>query len=167
MRRWLADVRGLTVDVGGGTGRVKSLLSPGAWHVCVDLDSQKLTGYASKFRDGRPVFGDALRLPLQNDVAEAVTFVAVSHHLTESELTTAFEEIARVLAPTGTFYFLDSISAPRRIASRWLWRYDRGAHPRTSEQLLDHLRSRFKIVDTFEYTIGHRYLACRCQRPTA
>ena len=164
MRRWLAEARGLTVDVGGGTGRVKSLLPTAARHVCVDVDPQKLAGYVSKYEHGQAVFGDALRLPLQGDVANAVTLVAVSHHLTESELTIAFDEIARVLAPNGTFYFFDAILAPNRWLSRWLWRHDRGAHPRTSEQLLYHLSSHFRIVDTFEYSIWHRYLACRCQR---
>jgi SAM-dependent methyltransferase len=164
MRRWLAEARGITIDIGGGTGRIKTLLPAGASHVCVDVDPHKLAGYVSKFRDGRPLFGDVLRLPLRSDAARAVTFVAVSHHLTDSELAIALDEIARVLAPDGTFYFLDPIFVPRRWLSRWLWRHDRGAYPRTSEQLLHHLRNRFRIVDTFEYSIWHRYLTCRCQR---
>jgi SAM-dependent methyltransferase len=164
MRRWLADARGLVVDVGGGTGRLKDVLPPGTRHVCVDVDPQKLAGYVAKFQDARPLFGDALNLPVRSGAAQAVTLVAVSHHLTDQQFAIALEEIDRSLAPTGTFFFLDGIFAPQRIVSRWLWRYDGGAHPRSSEELLGRLRDRFTIVDSFEYTVWHSYLACRCER---
>ena len=164
MRRWLANERGLVVDVGGGTGRLKRLLPRSVRHVCIDMDELKLSGYAAKHPDALPVYGDALRLPLRSGVAQLVAFIAVSHHLTDTELAQALGEAARVQAPTGTVFFLDAILAPDRRASRFLWRHDRGAHPRTKERLLYELKKCFRVVEQFEYTLVHRYLVCRCQR---
>lgn len=46
---------------------------------------------------------------------------------------------------------------------RVLWRHDRGAYPRTKEQLVSAC-SALRLVDCFEHTIWHRYPGCRCQR---
>jgi SAM-dependent methyltransferase len=164
MRRWLASARGLVVDVGGGTGRIKALLPRDTRHVCVDVDGLKLGGYARKFADAVPLYGDATRLPLRSGIAEAVTFVAVSHHLTDDELDRALGEIARVQSPKATLFFFDAVLAPTRTLSRLLWQHDRGAYPRTAEQLVGHLEKYFRVVDRFEHTIWHRYVGCRCER---
>ena len=164
MRRLLKDEGGLVIDVGGGTGRLKGLLPAAARHVCVDVDALKLSGYTAKYDNGMAVFGDGLRLPLRSAIAQLVLFVAVSHHLTDDELTQTLAEMARVQAPSGTVFFCDALLAPERLVSRLLWRNDRGAHPRTAERLLGELRRHFRIVEQFEYTIWHRYLVCRCQR---
>ncbi len=164
MRHWLAGVRGLVIDIGGGTGRIKTLLPLNSRHVCVDLDELKLSGYAAKFDDALPVHGDASMLPLRSGAVDAITFVAVSHHLTDDELGRVFKEIARVQSPNGTFFFFDAIEVPDRFLSRLLWRHDRGSYPRTKNQLVTELQRHFRVVDCFEHTIMHRYVACRCER---
>lgn len=163
MRRWLADARGLVIDIGGGTGRIKTLLPSNTRHVCIDVDEMKLSGYTTKFPDALAVHGDASMLPLRSGAVDAITFVAVSHHLTDEQLGRVFDEIARVQSPKGTFFFFDAIHVPDRFLSRLLWRHDRGAYPRTKEQLVAVLRRHFHVVDCFEHTILHRYVACRCK----
>jgi SAM-dependent methyltransferase len=164
MRRWFAGARGLVVDVGGGTGRIKTLLPSNTRHVCIDLDELKLSGYAAKFDDGLAVQGDASMLPLRSGAVDAITFVAVSHHLTDQGLSRVFDEIARVQSPHSTFFFFDAIHVPGRLLSRLLWHHDRGSYPRTKNQLVTELRRHFRVIDCFEHTILHRYVACRCER---
>jgi SAM-dependent methyltransferase len=163
MRRWLANAQSPLVDVGGGTGRLKPLIPADARHICIDVDWLKLARYATRFQDGVPIYGDALSLPLRSGVARSVAFIAISHHLSDEQLDLAFSEIARVQAPGSTLFFLDSVQAADRTASRLLWRHDRGAYARTAERLLCELRKHFRVVDSFEFTILHRYFACRCQ----
>jgi ubiquinone/menaquinone biosynthesis C-methylase UbiE len=164
LRKWLASANGLTIDVGGGTGNLKALLPAGnVSHVCVDRDPRKLSGYVAKFRDARPLYGDATRLPVRNRTAPVVAMVAVSHHLTDVELDEALGEIARIQAPAGTFFFFDALLVPERLISRFLWARDRGAHPRTAVDIVARLQKNFQIVEQFEYTVWHRYLACRCR----
>jgi ubiquinone/menaquinone biosynthesis C-methylase UbiE len=105
LRKWLMNERGLVVDVGGGTGNLKTLLPSDVRHVCVDTDQMKLSGYGSKFRDALPLYGDAMCLPVRSGVAPLVAFIAVSHHLTDAQLDVALGEIARIQAPTGSFFF--------------------------------------------------------------
>ena len=163
LRKWLANSRGLVVDVGGGTGTLKALLPSTVRHVCVDTDRMKLSGYAAKFPDALPLYGDAMRLPLRTRVAPQVALIAVSHHLTDAELEAALSEIARIQAPTGSFFFFDALLVPERRASRFLWRRDRGAHPRTADDIVGRLQKHFDVIERFEYTVWHRYLACRCR----
>jgi ubiquinone/menaquinone biosynthesis C-methylase UbiE len=163
IRKWLANERGLLVDVGGGTGTLKTLLPAAVRHVCIDPDPVMLAGYAAKFRDGLPLFGDAVRLPVRDGAAPLVALIAVSHHLTDNQLEEALGEIARIQAPHGSFFFFDALLVPERLASRFMWRRDRGAHPRTAADIIARLQKYFQMVDHFEYTLWHRYLACRCR----
>jgi ubiquinone/menaquinone biosynthesis C-methylase UbiE len=164
LRKWLANARGLVIDVGGGTGGVKSLLPSSVHHVCVDADQMKLAGYVAKFQDALPICGDATRLPFRSSVAPAVMLIAVSHHLTDAELDCALGEIARIQSPEGSFFFFDALFVPERLASRLLWRRDRGAHPRTADDIVRRLRKHFEVIERFEYTVWHRYLACSCRK---
>ena len=163
LRKWLAHERGLVIDVGGGTGTLKSLLPSAVRHVCVDTDGMKLSGYVRKFTDAVALYGDAMQLPIRSGIAPLVTLIAVSHHLTDAEFDAALAEIARIQAPAGSLYFFDALLVPERLASRFMWRRDRGAHPRTTEEIIGRLQKHFTVVDRFEYTLWHRYLACRCQ----
>jgi SAM-dependent methyltransferase len=163
LRRWLRNVRGLVVDVGGGTGFIKTVLLPGGRHVAIDLDSLKLRGYTTKFVDAQALFGDARRLPVRTGAVSTVMFVAVSHHLTDPELDDAFAEIARVQTADGSLFFFDALLLPDRLASRFMWGRDRGAYPRKAADLIGRLQRRLRIVEQFEVTLRHHYLACRCQ----
>ena len=151
------------LDVGGGTGTVKSSLAPGVRHVCVDLERAKLNGYKSKFEDARPVQGDAAALPVRNGAVDAVTLALVTHHLTEPDLRGVLGEIARVLAPSGVLVLYDAVWAPLRPASRVLWRLDRGSHPRTAQQLEAALRQHFTVVGQRQFAVFHRYVAFVCR----
>lgn len=164
LRKWLVNERGLLIDVGGGTGTLKTLLPAAVRHVCVEPDPAMLSGYVAKFRDGLPLNGDAIRLPVRDRVAPLVALIAVSHHLTDAEFEDALGEIARIQTPSGSFFFFDALLVPERMASRFLWRRDRGAHPRTAKDIVARLQKHFEMVEQFEYTLWHRYLACRCRR---
>jgi SAM-dependent methyltransferase len=163
LRRRLARSRGLVVDVGGGTGQVKTLLPAGTRHVCIDVDPLKLAGYASKFPDAMPIVGDVMRLPLGTGSTPFLTFIAVSHHLDEEQFEAALRELARVQAPTGVLFFFDAVWAPDFRISRMLWKRDGGAYPRTVSRLVVSLRKHFRIVEQHEFSLWHRYLGCRCE----
>lgn len=92
-----------------------------------------------------------------------MTCIGVSHHLTDAELDVAIGEIARIQTPTRSFFFFDPVLAPDRMASRFLWRRDRGAHPRIAKQIVGLLQKHVQVVQRFEQTVWHRYLGCRCR----
>src|SRR4051812_36602460 len=145
IRKWMANERGLLVDVGGGTGTLKTLLPAAVRHVCIDPDPVMLAGYAAKFGDGLPLFGDAVRLPVRDGAAPLVALIAVSHHLTDNQFEDALTEIARIQAPRGSFFFFDALLVPERLASRFMWRRDRGAHPRTAADIIARLQQHFEM----------------------
>jgi ubiquinone/menaquinone biosynthesis C-methylase UbiE len=164
LRQWLAHERGLVIDVGGGTGRTKALLPAAARLVCIDIDWRKLSAFHARFPDASAVVADALMLPIRSAAAPLITCIAVSHHLDDRQLERALAEIARIQTPTGAFFFLDAVWIPDRRASRVLWRRDRGAHPRTAQQIREMINRYFRVVEQFEVTVWHRYVACRCMR---
>lgn len=165
IRRWLAQESGLVIDIGGGTGYLKTLLPRGMRHVCIDVEIPKLRRYVAKSVDAMPVAGDVMNLPLRTGSVDHIALVAVSHHLSDEEFELALRELARVLRPTGVLFFFDALWAPEFRVSRLLWHRDRGAHPRTREQLIDSLHRHFRVVDRIAVTAWHRYLGCRCQLP--
>ena len=151
------------LDVGGGTGAIKTLIDPGVRHVCVDLERAKLEGYAAKFADGRPVQADASALPVRDHAVDAVTLALVTHHLSEADLDVVLGEIARVLKPEGVLVLYDAVWTPSRLASRILWKYDRGSHPRTADQIVSAVRTHFSILERREFAVLHRYAAFLCK----
>ncbi len=64
----------------------------------------------------------------------------------------------RALRPSGHLLFVDAVWAPRRVAGRLLWRYDRGAFPRTPEALQAMLALGFDPVREQRYAYLHDYL---------
>ena len=161
---WLRLAAGaLVLDVGGGTGSLKSLLGDGVHHVCIDLERPKLNGYAARFEDSNPVQADATALPVRTGSVQMVVLALVTHHLTDIDLATVLRESARVLAPQGVLVLYDAVWAPRRLAGRLLWRYDRGSNPRTAVQLSTALDRHFRIIDRRDFAVFHRYAAFRCQ----
>jgi ubiquinone/menaquinone biosynthesis C-methylase UbiE len=151
------------LDVGGGTGVVKTLMGAGVRHVCVDLEREKLTRYVSKFDDALPIQADAAALPFCAGSVDAVTLALVTHHFTEPDLHEALGEIARVLKPAGVLVLYDPVWAPSRLPSRLLWKYDRGSHPRTADQIAAALLMHFRIVSRHEFAVMHRYAAFLCR----
>jgi ubiquinone/menaquinone biosynthesis C-methylase UbiE len=146
------------LDVGGGTGLPPSLWPVGATYVCLDIDPIKLAGFQRKDRPGAALRGDATRLPLDTKSVDLVVCKDVSHHLTDAQLPALFRESARVLKPGGRMLFIDAVNAPERWRSRVLWRYDRGAHPRTIEMLKQAMASEFEVTRWEVFATLHRYV---------
>lgn len=155
MRPILEETDGAVVlDAGAGTGTVEALLPRSARYVWLDPDPQKLSGFRHK-SEALAVLGDATRIPFKDGSVDWAISIAVSHHLDDENLAGMLDELRRVVRKR--LFFLDAVVTPA-LASRLLWRYDRGRHPRTADSLRKQLAMRFDIVSDEEFTILHRYL---------
>jgi SAM-dependent methyltransferase len=154
LRRTLAGASGTVLDVGGGTGAVESALPPSARYLWLDPDARKLRRFRAKSQ-APAVLGDATNLPLRDASVDWAVSVAVSHHLDDEALARTLDELRRVVR--GRVVFMDAVVTPRR-ASRILWRYDRGRHPRPADVLERELGARFRLDSVEQFTTLHRYL---------
>jgi uncharacterized protein YbaR (Trm112 family) len=144
----------IVLDAGAGTGTIEGLLPRSARYVWLDPDPQKLSGFRHK-SEAPAVLGDATRIPFKDGSVDWAISIAVSHHLDDEELAGMLDELRRVVRKR--LFFLDAVVAPA-YASRLLWRYDRGRHPRSADSLRKQLAMRFDIVSDEEFTVLHRYL---------
>jgi SAM-dependent methyltransferase len=144
----------IVLDAGAGTGTVEALLPRSARYVWLDPDQQKLSGFRHK-SEAPAVLGDATRIPFKDGSVDWAISIAVSHHLDDEELAGMLDELRRVVRKR--LFFLDAVVTPA-YASRLLWRYDRGRHPRSADSLRNQLATRFDIVSDEEFTVLHRYL---------
>jgi SAM-dependent methyltransferase len=87
-----------------------------------------------------------------------VLCVAMSHHLSDSELELALREITRTLRPGGRLMFLDALWSRRWLPGRILWSLDRGSNPRSKEALLSILTKNVRIIRQEEFRLVHEYL---------
>jgi ubiquinone/menaquinone biosynthesis C-methylase UbiE len=153
----LCDAR-FVIDIGGGTGGSRDLWSPATRYVCLDLDPQKLAGYAAKHPGGLALQADATRLPLADGIVDAVVCTLVTHHLTDDQLDAMLADAARVLSPgRGRLILLDAVWAPRRLPGRLLWRYDRGSFPRPEHRLRAAVDRVFEVDSWQTFAVWHRY----------
>lgn len=148
----------VVLDVGGGTGWTRTLWPGDGTYICLDTDPTKLRGYRRKWPDGAALLGDAARLPIADRSVDLVTCVAVFHHLTDAVLAAALQEFQRVLRSSGVLLCVEPLWAPSRPFGRLLWRYDRGAHPRSNDALRTLLERGFAPLHTEQYAIWHEYL---------
>lgn len=148
----------LLLDTGAGTGEIVRILDPSTRYLWLDNDAQKLSGFKAKGGPGLAILGDVTRIPLGPGSVHTGLCVAVSHHLTDPEFDDLLRELARVCSTE--LIFLDAIEEKSSPVSNFMWRYDRGSHPRTAEHLLSMLRRHFEIEDIQRYTIFHRYVLC-------
>ena len=58
----------------------------------------------------------------------------------------------------GTLLFLDPLRNDGRALSRWLWRYDRGRHPRTLASCADASKDASSSASREEFAIYHQYV---------
>ena len=58
------------LDIGGGTGRIRRVLSDRARYVCLDMEGPKLAQLRRTGRDGIPVQGDATRPAVSNRLGQ-------------------------------------------------------------------------------------------------
>ncbi len=148
------------LDIGGGTGSVGDLWSDSSRYICLDIDPQKLRGFASKNPTGIALLGDATRIPVATATVDVVLCTNVTHHLTDEALRRMMAECARVLAPGGKLILSDAIWAPRRRVGRLIWHYDRGSFPRTAETLRSAVSTELKIETWDQFAIWHEYFIC-------
>jgi SAM-dependent methyltransferase len=144
------------LDVGSSAGRLALRL--GLAPVCLDLDARPILAIRRRGETLRAVVGDAAVLPFPDAHFDLCLCVALFHHIDEATLVRVIGELARVTA--GHLLLLDPLRNERRKASRWLWKYDRGRHPRTREELTRRLEPAFRIIDAEEFTVYHQYLLC-------
>jgi ubiquinone/menaquinone biosynthesis C-methylase UbiE/uncharacterized protein YbaR (Trm112 family) len=71
--------------------------------ICIDLSYLALQQARKKLGDkGIYILGDITNLPLQDDVCDAVISFHTIYHIPEDEQSSAFQELYRVLRPSGT-----------------------------------------------------------------
>lgn len=148
----------LVVDIGGGTGLNRALFVDDIDYFCMDNDPVKLQGFSQKMIDGYPFLADAGMIPVQTGSVDMVICTAVIHHLPDEVFPKFVQEALRILKPTGKLVILDPVWAPKRLAGRLLWKYDRGSYPRTAQTLHDTLSRYGKEAHWEEFAIFHRYI---------
>jgi SAM-dependent methyltransferase len=145
---------GRLLDVGSAEGGLASRLERDP--VFVDLDPRPLAALRRRGRGSRAAVADAARLPFPDRAFDVSLCVAVAHHLDDAQLERVVAELGRVTS--GSLVFLDPLRSEGRFLSRWLWRYDRGRHPRTLDRLRRILERRFRLREQQEFTIYHQYV---------
>jgi ubiquinone/menaquinone biosynthesis C-methylase UbiE len=148
------------LDVGGGTGRMQDYTPPQSIYYCLDLEMPKLLRYSQVSPVSNPMLSDATRMAVRTGSIDLVMCTCVAHHLTDEMLTHVLNEARRVLRTDGRILLLDAVDNPRRWTSRFLWRLDRGSHPKTIETLERVMRSMFQIEIRERFAIYHEYLLC-------
>src|SRR5690348_15769364 len=61
----------IVLDIGGGTGAAMAMWSPASRYVCLDIDPQKLAGYATNNPAGLALLADATDLPIADASVDA------------------------------------------------------------------------------------------------
>jgi ubiquinone/menaquinone biosynthesis C-methylase UbiE len=146
---------GKLLDVGAGTGAFYELLPPHVEYVPLDVDPRNLERLGEKYEGVAGVVGSATALPFDDASFDYALCTSVAHHLSDSELEQMLAELARVTRQQ--LVFVDPLRVDR-VASRALWSIDRGSYPRSSEELVDQLTSRFVSGRAEAFTILHSYI---------
>lgn len=156
---WFSQLSNQSVlDVGAGTGAYAQLVPRSAAYVGVDFDIGKLHRLRDTFPGRTVVQGDATRLPIGNKAVDSGIAIALAHHLDDPGFAAMVSELSRVIR--RRLIFLDPVWNPSSIRGRALWSIDRGAFPRTPDQLLEGISARFSIDHSQRYSIHHHYLFC-------
>lgn len=157
VRRLLAGAsRSVVLDVGAGTGSLARLLPADAEYWALDNDPAKLRRLEAKVPRARRLLRSALDTGLDDASVDWSVCVDVAHHLDDEELPRFVAELARITR--GRLVLVDPLWTPRPSLGRVLWRYDRGAHPRTAEQLRNALEAEFEIETVDRFRAIHRYV---------
>lgn len=152
-----ADYRDV-LDLGGGTGRILTLLDSACKYYCLDNESPKLLQFRKHTHDGMAILGDATMAPIAGASMDLVICIAVSHHLNDAELQSMLKEILRILRPAGRLIFFDPLWVSQWIPGRLLWWFDRGSHPRPKAVLLNILTGHLRIVHQERIRLAHEYV---------
>jgi SAM-dependent methyltransferase len=143
-------------DIGSAEGGLALRL--GVAPLFLDLDPSALHALRRKAPGARAVAADASWLPLEDGGLDLALCVGVFHHLDDATLAAAIVELARVCS--GRLLLLEPLRDDRRRVSRWLWRYDRGRHPRTRDDIVARLSRHFRVEEEIAFAVYHRYLIC-------
>lgn len=155
----LAETGGKTVlDVGAGTGGLRTWLPENARYVWLDSDPAKLTGFRASGSQAAAVLADGASLCFRDKSVDYTLCVAVLHHLATDQALNLLREMARVTR--GKLLLLDPVHCPSRLASRALWSIDRGEHPRTSERIQEIVGDSFSLDRCEVFEVFHRYVVC-------
>lgn len=146
------------LDIGGGTGRIQTILASGSQYYCLDNEAPKLRHLLARNQEARAILGDAAQTPIADASVDLVLCTLVTHHLTDIQLQQMLSEIKRVLRPGGRLLFSDATWLPSWLSGRLLWSIDRGSNPRSKEVLLDVLSSHLRIVHREEFRLAHEYI---------
>jgi ubiquinone/menaquinone biosynthesis C-methylase UbiE len=159
LKPYLAETGGrIVLDVGGGTGNLGTIVPLTATYISFDNDWQKHKGFKRKWPAALAIQGDATSICLQNKSVDYATCIAVTHHLTDEQLPLLFRELSRVV--TCKLIFLDAVKSEVSKIGTILWRYDRGAYPRSAQALTTMLQRYFEIEEIEQYTVYHTYILC-------
>ncbi len=159
MWQWIPlNPESTVLDVGGGTGRARTLWPESVNYVLIDNDEEKIEGFRQKGFSGEAICADATELPFETATVAVAMVSAVTHHLPPGVPEPVLAELHRVLKPNGRLLFLDAVWRPWRPVGRLLWHFDRGSYPRTAEELRQLLDDRFEIVSWETFSIFHRYI---------
>ena len=146
------------LDVGAGTGNLRSIARDGACYIWLDNDPVKLAGFLAKGSRSFAMLADASRLAVRDRSVDYVVCVAVAHHLPDDQLAGMMRELARVVR--RQVIFVDPVKRPDSVVSRFLWGLDRGSHPRTDVALLTALGRTLRVERVERFTVFHSYLLC-------
>jgi ubiquinone/menaquinone biosynthesis C-methylase UbiE len=146
------------LDLGGGTGRVQTLLDSSCNYYCLDNEEPKLLQFRKRNLQGLAILGDATSVPVAAASMDLVVCIAVSHHLTDPQLQRMLRETTRILRSGGRLIFYDPLWASKWIPGRILWSLDRGSHPRAKVTLLKIVAEHLRIVHQEEFRLAHEYL---------
>ena len=158
LKNRLADIGACVVlDIGAGTGNGLRVLPAEAQYLWLDNDSQKLAGFMP-YRCCEAILASATAIPLAAGSVDVALCIAMTHHLTDTQMMEVLTELRRVCR--NRLILLDAVERRGSLISGLLWRLDRGSHPRSSERLRNLVRQHFDIQFEEEYSIYHAYWLC-------
>jgi ubiquinone/menaquinone biosynthesis C-methylase UbiE len=101
----------IVVDVGCGTGElVRDLAEQGAGAIGIDTENMiREAEKAKRIENETYVSGTAEKLPLNDELADIITFFASLHHVPIDLMGRALEEAERVLKPGGLIFCVEPV----------------------------------------------------------
>ena len=145
------------LEVGAGTGLLRSYVPKDSRYLWLDSDPEKLAGFRHRNHTDPAVLGDATQICFADRSVDDSMCVSVTHHIPDDIVARLFSELARVTR--HRLIFLDPVLATP-LASRVLWSLDRGSFPRSPARLRELLSVDFDIQVDDEFAVVHRYLCC-------
>jgi SAM-dependent methyltransferase len=163
LRSLLADAAGQTVlDMGAGTGNLAPLLPPDADYVAIDNDPARIRSLERKVPGARCIVGSALDTGLEDDAVDWSVCNGLAHHLEDLDVPRLMAELARVTRER--LVFVEPLWPGGRLLNAFLWRYDRGSHPRPESTVLAALEAHF-VLDHVEHIRPSQELLICVGRP--